>query len=303
MMPRMLYDRLDELGLDFGVIYPTAGLGIPRIADDATRRAVIRGFNIVTADFFAKLEDRLTPVAVIPMHTPEEAIEELEFVVKQLGAKVCMFGSGMRRRMPQGQGRRSRRRAFAVLTTSSGSTASTTTTRSGEMPRARRSRRPSIPAAAATACATARATSPSTISATSPPPGTPSPRALFLGGVTRRFPDLQLRLPRRRRRLGLPALLRPDRALGAARRQGPREHGSREARPEAAARAGRQIRLRPTSAPSSTSATAGPEGRGFADRRRAGARRLTPPARSPASRTGSISSRRRTTSAARPTTG
>src|SRR6476659_10642126 len=65
MMPRMLYDRLDELGIDFGVVYPTAGLGIPRIADDETRRAVIRGFNIVTAEYFEKLGNRLTPVAVI----------------------------------------------------------------------------------------------------------------------------------------------------------------------------------------------------------------------------------------------
>src|SRR5579884_2967658 len=70
MMPKMLYDRLDELGIDFGIVYPTAGLGIPRIADDETRRAVIRGFNIVTADYFKGLEDRLTPAAVIPMHTP-----------------------------------------------------------------------------------------------------------------------------------------------------------------------------------------------------------------------------------------
>jgi predicted TIM-barrel fold metal-dependent hydrolase len=97
MMPRLLYDRLDELGLDYCVIYPTAGLSLPRIADDAVRRAVIRGFNIVTLDFFKGLEDRLTPAAVIPVHTPDEAIEELEFVVKQLGAKVCMFGSGVRR--------------------------------------------------------------------------------------------------------------------------------------------------------------------------------------------------------------
>ena len=49
MMPRMLYDRLDELGIDFGIIYPTAGLSVPRIQDDATRRAVCRGFNLVTA--------------------------------------------------------------------------------------------------------------------------------------------------------------------------------------------------------------------------------------------------------------
>src|SRR5262249_14191495 len=75
--------------------------GIPRIADDETRRAVIRGFNIVTADYFAKLSDRLTPAAVIPMHTPDEAIAELEFAVKQLGAKVAMFGSNIARRLPR----------------------------------------------------------------------------------------------------------------------------------------------------------------------------------------------------------
>ena len=45
MMPRMLYDRLDELGIDFGVVYPTAGLSITRIADDATRRANFRGLS------------------------------------------------------------------------------------------------------------------------------------------------------------------------------------------------------------------------------------------------------------------
>ena len=100
MMPKMLYDRMDEIGSDYAIVYPTAGLGIPRIADDATRRAVIRGFNIVTADYFKGMEDRLTPVAVIPMHTPDEAIEELEFVTSQLCSKVCMFGSGIARPLP-----------------------------------------------------------------------------------------------------------------------------------------------------------------------------------------------------------
>jgi predicted TIM-barrel fold metal-dependent hydrolase len=104
MMPRMLYDRLDELGIDFGIVYPTAGLGIPRIADDETRRAVIRGFNIVTAEYFEKLADRLTPAAVIPVYTPEEAIEELEFCTKQLGSKVGMFGSGVRRPIAHAKG-------------------------------------------------------------------------------------------------------------------------------------------------------------------------------------------------------
>ena len=67
-------NRLDELGLGFVVVYPTAGLRFPRIQDDATRRAVIRAYNIVSADYFEGLGDRLTPAAIIPMHTPDEAI-------------------------------------------------------------------------------------------------------------------------------------------------------------------------------------------------------------------------------------
>src|SRR5436190_22692313 len=100
MMPRLLYERLPEIGSDFAVIYPTAGLRVPRIGDDATRRAVIRAHNIVTAEYFRDLSDRMTPAAIIPMHTPEEAIAELEYVTRELGAKVGMFGSGMSRRVP-----------------------------------------------------------------------------------------------------------------------------------------------------------------------------------------------------------
>jgi hypothetical protein len=46
----------------------TAGLGLPRIKDEETRRAVIRAYNIVSADYFRDFSDRMTP----PMHTPEE---------------------------------------------------------------------------------------------------------------------------------------------------------------------------------------------------------------------------------------
>jgi len=100
MMPKSLYDRLDEIGLDFAMIYPTAGLRFPRIQDAAARRAVIRAYNIVSADYFSGLGDRLTPAAIISMHTPDEAIAELEFVTKQLGSKVGMFGSNMGRNVP-----------------------------------------------------------------------------------------------------------------------------------------------------------------------------------------------------------
>jgi predicted TIM-barrel fold metal-dependent hydrolase len=99
MMPHLLYERLDEIGSDFAIVYPTAGLRLPRIVDDETRRAVIRAYNIVSANYFKDLSDRMTPAAIIPMHTPDEAIAELEFVTGQLGSKVGMFGSAMPRKV------------------------------------------------------------------------------------------------------------------------------------------------------------------------------------------------------------
>ena len=99
MMPRLFYDRMDEFGADFAVVYPTAGLRVPRINDDETRRAVIRAYNVVSAEYFEKLSDRMTPAAIIPMHHPEEAIAELEFATGQLGSKAGMFGSAFPRRV------------------------------------------------------------------------------------------------------------------------------------------------------------------------------------------------------------
>src|SRR5581483_2969397 len=96
----LLYERLDEIGSDFAIVYPTAGLRLPRIVDDETRRAVIRAYNVVSASYFEDLKDRMTPAAIIPMHTPDEAIAELEFVTRELGSKVGMFGSALPKRVP-----------------------------------------------------------------------------------------------------------------------------------------------------------------------------------------------------------
>ncbi len=100
MLPKLLYERMDELGLDFAVMYPTGGaLFAPFLRDEEIRRAACRAFNTYTADQFKGLEDRLTPAAVIPMFTPEEAVEELEFV-KSRGFKAAMLSSLIRRPVP-----------------------------------------------------------------------------------------------------------------------------------------------------------------------------------------------------------
>src|SRR5438270_4843959 len=97
MFPRLFYERLDDLGIDFSVVYPTAGLSFHRLADTKMRRAICRAYNVFTAEQFKPYADRIIPAAIIPMYTPEEAIEELEFASKQLGLKVIMVGGLMRR--------------------------------------------------------------------------------------------------------------------------------------------------------------------------------------------------------------
>ena len=100
MMPRLLYERLDELGIDFSVLYPTVGLGIHRLPDAEMRQATCRAYNIFTASYFHDYSNRMTPAAVIPMHTPDEAIAEMEYVTRELGLKVIMMGSLIRRPIP-----------------------------------------------------------------------------------------------------------------------------------------------------------------------------------------------------------
>ena len=100
MMPQLLYERLDEFGIDFTILYPTAGLGLTRGGDAELRRAACRAFNIFSADYFQHYADRMTPTAVIPMNTPEEALEEIDYVTAQLGMKVVMMGSMIKRPIP-----------------------------------------------------------------------------------------------------------------------------------------------------------------------------------------------------------
>jgi predicted TIM-barrel fold metal-dependent hydrolase len=100
ILPRLLYERLDEFGIDFTVLYPSCGLVMVQMEDDELRRATCRAFNLYLADHFGEFRDRITPAAVIPMYTPAEAIAELEYAVKTLGLKVVMMGHPVRRPIP-----------------------------------------------------------------------------------------------------------------------------------------------------------------------------------------------------------
>lgn len=99
MLPGLFRKRMDEFGIDFSVIY-TSKLHINRLADEEIRRAGCRALNLMHHDMFSAHAERMTPAAVIPMHTPEEAIEELDFAVGELGMKATMMAGLVRRPVP-----------------------------------------------------------------------------------------------------------------------------------------------------------------------------------------------------------
>lgn len=104
MLPKLMYSRLDEAGIDFAVVYGTFALGVLSLTDDELRPVVYRAMNMLYADMFNGLEDRLTPVALIPTHTPEEALAELEFAIGKLGLKAIVMNCMIRRPEPGGEG-------------------------------------------------------------------------------------------------------------------------------------------------------------------------------------------------------
>lgn len=99
-LPRLLYERLDEIGIDFTVLYPSAALIAPELQDEELRQAVCRAVNTLHAELFHPYADRMTPAAVIPTTNPEEALTELDYAVGELGHKVVMLAGVVRRPIP-----------------------------------------------------------------------------------------------------------------------------------------------------------------------------------------------------------
>jgi predicted TIM-barrel fold metal-dependent hydrolase len=90
-LPKLMYERLDDLGIDFAVVYGSRTLTTTAIKDDEVRQVACRALNAFNAEVYAPYADRMTVVAQIPMHTPAEAIAELDHAVGELGTKAIMI--------------------------------------------------------------------------------------------------------------------------------------------------------------------------------------------------------------------
>ena len=96
-LPALLYERLDEFGIDFTILYPSMTLAYLEIADDEFVGLRCRAANRALANLFAPYRDRTTVGALIPMLDPKLAVDELEYAVRELGFKTAVFAGHARR--------------------------------------------------------------------------------------------------------------------------------------------------------------------------------------------------------------
>ena len=99
MLPDLFRSRFDDFGTDYAVVY-SSQFHLLKYRDDEIRQAGVRAVNLMNRDQFAAHKDRMTPAAVISLVTPKEGIDELEFCVKELGFKAAMITGVIERPVP-----------------------------------------------------------------------------------------------------------------------------------------------------------------------------------------------------------
>ena len=102
-LPKFFAERMDEMGIDFAIVYPTAGLSLEGIRDPELRGAAVRAYNQMAMDLYQPYASRMTPVAVIPRRTPAEAVAEVKHAVREMGYKAVMISGTLVRRSPSGE--------------------------------------------------------------------------------------------------------------------------------------------------------------------------------------------------------
>jgi predicted TIM-barrel fold metal-dependent hydrolase len=101
-LPALLYERLDEFGIDFTILYPSMTLSYLEVADDELIGLRCRAANRALANLFRNYADRTTVGALVPMLDPKLAVEELEYAVRDLGFRTAVFAGHVRRAIGDG---------------------------------------------------------------------------------------------------------------------------------------------------------------------------------------------------------
>src|SRR5205809_6926418 len=82
---------MDQHDIELAFLYPTALGNVSRIREPDYATALCEAYNDYVYDHYAKVSDRLKPIAVIPPQDPERAAVELRRAAKQLGYRAAVL--------------------------------------------------------------------------------------------------------------------------------------------------------------------------------------------------------------------
>jgi predicted TIM-barrel fold metal-dependent hydrolase len=100
-IPALFRERLDDWGIDLAIVFPSIGLTLARdVADPDLIGGVIRAYNAMAAELFARHAERIVPVGVVSLAEPKEAIAQLEHA-HALGLRAVTTGGTVARSIEQ----------------------------------------------------------------------------------------------------------------------------------------------------------------------------------------------------------
>ena len=89
--PEEWLEFIEETGIAWSVLYPSAGLGVGRIVSVEWAVAACQAYNNWLHDRFTSTTPRLKGVGLIPIQDEEAAVAELQRCVRELGMAGAML--------------------------------------------------------------------------------------------------------------------------------------------------------------------------------------------------------------------
>ena len=84
-------DFMDAVGIQAAVLFPTQGQRIGRIVNREYAIALAQAYNDWLAETYLDRSPRFKGVAILPMHDPEAAVEELQRAFTELGMSAALI--------------------------------------------------------------------------------------------------------------------------------------------------------------------------------------------------------------------
>ena len=98
MGPNEWLEFIEKAGLEYSVLYPTAGLAMGLISSPGWGVAVAREYNTWLHETYLKRSPKFQGMALLPMQDVQASVAELRRAVKELGMRGAMLPS---RGLPQ----------------------------------------------------------------------------------------------------------------------------------------------------------------------------------------------------------